>query len=183
MSDPDRLRTSAALEQIGPVIIDAYVVVDADRTVADFNRHYRAMFPRAQARRLKGSRCCEFLGLAVCGGGECLAEQCMTRDQAVRYDEITAQPRWEEGGEERKFIVSGIRLGAEPPHAALLLLRDVSDAADVQRKYKAMLETEARERDRLREEIVRKTKELMDTNMELNRIQKELMSFKKGLFG
>ena len=71
----------------------------------------------------------------------------------------------------------------DAPEAVLILLRDVSDQADVQRKYKDVLASEAREKDKLRTELLRKTKELMDANQALNRLQQELMAFKKGLLG
>lgn len=165
------------IKQIGAAFLDAWVAVGADRKVIDFNPHYRAMFSRAQARKLKGSTCCQFLKLSVCDEG-CLAQRCQREAAPVRLDEVPAQL----DGEDRpkRFIASAAPLAGD---AAVIVLRDVSDAADVQRKYKEMLERETREKEGLREEIVRKTKELMDTNMELNRVQNELMRFKKGLFG
>jgi hypothetical protein len=175
----DRIRT------VGAVFVDAYLVVDANRQVLDFNPHYRGFFSRAQARKLKGSRCCEYLQLGVCeGGGSCLAKRCLSEGGPVRFDEIPAQIEGEE--RPRQVIASAAPLSegeGAAPQAALILLRDVSDQAAVQRKYKEMLDTETRAKERLRDEIVRKTKELMDANMELNRVQKELLKFKKGLFG
>lgn len=168
------------LSRVGAGLLDPYVVIDRDRKVVAFNRHYFSMFPRAQARKLEGSACCQFLALGVCEeGGKCLALRCHS-EGALRLDEIDA--RLED--ETRRFIVSAVPLAeGDTPDAALICLRDVSDAADVQRKYKNVQDHEAREKERLREEIVRKTKELMDTNMELNRVQKELMGYKKGLIG
>jgi hypothetical protein len=172
------------LARLGGGFLDAYVVVDADRRVIAFNRHYHGMFPRAVARRLEGSTCCQYLALGVCeGGGKCLARRCRDEGAPLRFDEIDAAIEGEDAS--RRLIVSALPLGEEgaPPEGALIFLRDVSDAADVQRKYKNVQDHEAREKERLREEIVRKTKELMDANQELNRVQKELMGFKKGLFG
>ena len=59
----------------------------------------------------------------------------------------------------------------------------MSDLADVQRKYKQMHEREAREKTRLQGVIHSRTQELLEANRELNRIQKELVQYKKGLFG
>ncbi len=165
------------IRSVGAAFLDAWVAVDGDRKVVDFNPNYRAMFSRAQARKLKGSTCCQFLKLSACEGG-CLAKKCIDEDTPVRLDEVPAVLEGED--RERRLIASAAPLDGA---AALIVLRDVSDAADVQRKYKEMLERETREKEGLREEIVRKTKELMDTNMELNRVQNELMRFKKGLFG
>jgi hypothetical protein len=44
-----------------------------------------------------------------------------------------------------------------------------------------MLETEARERERLAAQIRSRTKELLDTNQTLLKVQKELLGYKKGL--
>ncbi len=170
-------RTTEAIRDIGAAFLDAWVAVDAKRKIIDFNPHYRAIFTRAQARKLKGGTCCQFLALSACEGG-CLAQRCLSEGAAIRLDEIPAKLEGED--RDRQLIASAAPIGDD---AALIVLRDVSDAADVQRKYKEMLERETREKEGLREEIVRKTKELMDTNMELNRVQNELMRFKKGLFG
>lgn len=167
----DQIRT------LGAAFLDGWFVVDQERRILDFNAQYRAMFSRGQARKLKGSTCCQMLRLGVCEGNDCLARRCMREDSPVRFDEITATL---EGSEEPlRVIASAAPLG----EVALVILRDVSDAADVQRKYKAVHDQHAREKEALREQVARKTQELMDANMELNRIQKELMQFKKGLFG
>jgi hypothetical protein len=170
------------IKEMGHVFIDAWVAVGPDRTVLAFNRHYRALFSRAQARSLEGSQCCQHLGLAVCAnGGACLARQCLQAGP-TRYDEIEAQVEGEDTP--RKFIVSAAPIGdAEGGPVALLLMRDVSDQADVQRKYRTMLETETRARDRLEQELGRRTRELKEANMALNRLQQELVRFRKGLFG
>lgn len=177
------------LERIGQVFVDPWLVVDKNGQVVEMNRHYHALFPRNVARKLRGSACCQHLKLGTCEQ-EGLARRCL-RDHghgAVRYDEIPA--RFESDGEQasRRFIVSAVPLaGGEDadadPDLVLILLRDVSDQADVQRKYQDVLASEAREKEKLRAELSRKTKELMDANQSLNRMQQELMAFKKGLLG
>jgi hypothetical protein len=175
------------LERVGQVFVDPWLVVDKNGQVVEMNRHYHALFPRNVARKLRGSACCQHLKLGTCEQ-ECLARRCL-RDQAhgaVRYDEIPA--RFENDGEQpaRRFIVSAVPLTASDdaePEGVLILLRDVSDQADVQRKYQDVLASEAREKEKLRAELSRKTKELMDANQSLNRMQQELMAFKKGLLG
>jgi hypothetical protein len=44
-----------------------------------------------------------------------------------------------------------------------------------------MLDNEARERERLAAQIRSRTKELLETNQTLLRVQKELLAYKKGL--
>ena len=73
------------------------------------------------------------------------------------------------------FGASGEQLGA------LEIQRNVTDEAMVQVKYQEMLDTEARERERLAGQIRSRTKELLETNQLLLRVQKELLNYKKGL--
>lgn len=174
MSALDRIKA------VGAVFVDPWVAVDQSGRVVAFNRHFRALFSRAQARQLEGSDCCALLGLEI-GDGGCLAQRCFS-EGPIRYDEIQANLKGDDGP--RKVIVSAAPI-EEEGHApvALLLLRDVSDQADVQRKYRTMLETETRARDRLEQELGRRTRELKEANMALNRLQQELVRFRKGLFG
>jgi hypothetical protein len=64
---------------------------------------------------------------------------------------------------------------------ALEIQRNVTDEAVVQTKYQEMLDTEARERERLAAQIRSRTKELLETNQTLLRVQKELLAYKRGL--
>ncbi|MEZ4463938.1 MAG: hypothetical protein R3F60_03645 [bacterium] len=173
----------AHVRALGAAFLDPWVVMDADDRVVEFDARYRALFPRHQARRLGGSVCCQFLKLSVCTDGVHLPTRCLQAGGPVRYDEIDATLEGED--ETLRLIASAVPLGSAdgPADAVLILLRDVSDMADMQRKYRDLLDREARAGEALRQEITRKTKELMDTNMELNRVQKDLMRFKKGLFG
>lgn len=177
----------ARIRAIGPVFIDGWLVVGRDGTVLDHNAHYRALFPRHQARKLNGSRCCQFLELSACAAEGCLTKRCLA-EGPVRLDELPAtlvEADKEPGGEEKRVIVSAVPLAeeGEAPEAVLFLIRDVTAEAKMQRRYKASEGQAEREKERLEKVIQRKTKELMDANMLLNRIQKELIGFKKGLFG
>ncbi len=102
--------TLSHLRKLGAAFLDAWVVVDGERKVQEFNPHYRAFFPRHQARRLKGSGCCQFLQLGVCGNGStCLARRCIDEGAAVRFDEIPANLEGDE--RPRKVIASAAPLG------------------------------------------------------------------------
>ena len=161
----------AQIRAIGAVAVDPWVVVDADANLIENNAHFRALFSRQRARNLQGSPCCDLLKLSVCDGDQCLAKQCLAEGQPVRYDEIPAT--FEGETELRQVIVSATPLRADDGTAVcMMLIRDVSDAATVQRKYKSMLAQETKEKERLREEIRRKTKELMDTNVTLTWLHK-----------
>ena len=82
-----------------------------------------------------------------------------------------------------RFILSAIPILDENgnPVGALEIQRDVTDEAVVQVKYQEMLDTEAQERERLAGQIRSRTKELLDSNQTLLRVQKELLAYKKGL--
>jgi hypothetical protein len=82
-----------------------------------------------------------------------------------------------------RFILSAIPILDEAgnPVGALEIQRDVTDEAVVQVKYQEMLDHEARERERLASQIRSRTKELLETNQTLLRVQKELLAYKKGL--
>lgn len=163
---------------LGGALLDAAVTVDELGHVAGYNSHYRALLPRHLARKLPGSPCCQQLKLGICDEGGCLAKRCVREDRPLRYDEISAQIA--EGGPSLTVIASAAPLQGG---GAVILLRDVSDTAAMQRKYKDMLEAADRAQEKLKLQLTRKTQELLDANTELNRVQQELMDHKKGLFG
>jgi PAS domain-containing protein len=162
-------------------IIDSWFVVDNDRTIVDFNRAFFGMLPRNVARGLKGKKCHEVLELNICAE-RCIAHQCWRDRRQVRLDEITGRVP---GGEEKemRFILSAIPIydQAGTQIGALEIQRNVTDEATVQVKYQEMLETEARERERLAHQIRSRTRELLETNQTLLKVQKELLAYKKGL--
>jgi PAS domain-containing protein len=165
---------------VSDVIIDSYFIVDAERNIVDFNRTFFAMLPRQVARGLKGKKCYEVLELNICKD-QCIAQQCWKEKRQVRLDEIKG--RIPGNDEEMRFILSAAPIMDQGgnPIGALEIQRNVTDEAMVQVKYQEMLETEARERERLAAQIRARTKELLDTNQSLLRVQKELLSFKKGM--
>jgi PAS domain-containing protein len=166
---------------VSDVIIDSYFIVDQDRNIVDFNRAFFSLLPRGVARGLKGKKCYEVLELNICKDA-CIAHQCWKDKRQVRLDEIKGRvPGGEEG--EMRFILSAVPIldAAGNPLGALEVQRNVTDEAMVQVKYQEMLENEARERERLASQIRLRTKELLDTNQMLLRVQKELLNYKKGL--
>jgi PAS domain-containing protein len=170
----------AQFKQVSDVIIDSYFVCDAERNIVDFNRAFFSLLPRNIARGLKGKKCYDVLQLNICRD-RCIAQQCWSDKKQVRLDEIDGRPS---GGESAmRFILSAIPILDEAgnPVGALEIQRDVTDEAVVQVKYQEMLDTEARERERLAGQIRSRTKELLETNQTLLRVQKELLAYKKGL--
>jgi len=163
-------------------IVDSYFVVDSDRNIVDFNRAFYAMLPRQVARGLKGKKCYDVIELNICKE-RCIAQQCWETGRHVRLDEITGTVIGDSEGQQLRFILSAVPVtdAGGKSIGALEIQRNVTDEAVVQVKYQEMLETEARERERLATQIRTRTKELLETNQRLLKTQKELLAYKKGL--
>jgi PAS domain-containing protein len=163
-------------------IVDSYFVVDAERRIVDFNRAFYAMLPRQVARGLRGKKCYEVIELNICAN-ECIAHQCWEAGRHVRLDEISGTVIGDSEAQQLRFILSAVPITDEQGQniGALEIQRNVTDEAVVQVKYQEMLETEARERERLANQIRARTKELLETNQLLLKTQKELLQYKKGL--
>ena len=167
-------------KRVANAIVDSYFIVDSERRIVDFNRAFFALLPRQVARGLKGKRCYEVIELNICKT-ECIAQQCWADNRHVRLDEISGSIVGE--AQKLRFILSAVPITDERGNhvGALEIQRNVTDEAVVQVKYQEMLETEARERERLAGQIRSRTKELLETNQLLLRVQKELLNYKKGL--
>lgn len=167
-------------KRVASAIVDSYFVVDSERRIVDFNRAFFALLPRQVARGLKGKRCHEVIELNICKT-ECIAQQCWADNRHVRLDEISGSVVGE--AQKLRFILSAVPITDERGNhvGALEIQRNVTDEAVVQVKYQEMLETEARERERLANQVRMRTKELLETNQLLLKTQKELLAYKKGL--
>ena len=167
------------IRAVAGVIIDSYFVVDAERTIIDFNTAFFSMLPRAVARGLRGKKCHEVLELGICRH-RCIAEQCWQSRQQVRLDEIRGHVARTD--KELAFILSALPFFKEDgtPEAALVVHRNVTDEAQVQTKYQDMLENEKRDRERLMHMIRSRTKDLLETSQELLTAQRELQAFRRG---
>jgi PAS domain-containing protein len=167
-------------KRVSSAIVDSYFIVDSERTIVDFNRAFFALLPRAVARGLKGRHCYEVLELNICEN-ECIAQQCWANNRHVRLDEINGNIAGET--QKLRFILSAVPITDDAGNhvGALEIQRNVTDEAVVQVKYQEMLETEARERERLANQVRMRTKELLETNQLLLKTQKELLAYKKGL--
>ncbi len=180
--NPDLQGFLDQFKRVSAAIVDSYFIVDTERRIVDFNRAFYAMLPRQVARGLKGKRCYEVIELNICKN-ECIAQTCWTDNRHVRLDEINGTVIGDTDAQQLRFILSAVPItdGAGNHVGALEIQRNVTDEAVVQVKYQEMLETEARERERLAVQIRTRTKELLETNQLLLRTQKELLAYKKGL--
>ena len=180
--NPSLQQFLSEFKRTSTAIVDSYFVVDMDRRIVDFNRAFYAMLPRQVARGLKGKKCHDVVQLNICST-ECIAQQCWTSNRHVRLDEISGTIIGDTEAQQMRFILSAVPVtDPEGNHVgALEIQRNVTDEAVVQVKYQEMLETEARERERLANQIRVRTKELLETNQLLLKTQKELLAYKKGL--
>jgi PAS domain-containing protein len=169
-------------KQFADVITDSYFVVDAERNIVDFNRAFFAMLPRTVARGLSGKKCYDVVEHSICKSA-CIAQQCWQSGRHVRLDEISS--RVAQGTGTMRFILSSMPILDANGQAvgAIEVQRNVTDEAAVQSKYQQMLESEARERERLAREVRARTQELLDANQVLLRTQRELSAYKKGIMG
>ena len=164
-------------------LIDSWFICDSERNIVEYNRTFFSLFPRPEARQLKSRKCHEVMRLTICQNA-CIAHQCWREQRHVRLDEIDGRPVGQpEDAPPRRYVLSSIPILDENnnPVGALEIQRDVTDEALVQDKYKTMLETEARERERLASQIRARTRELIETNQLLLKVQKELVQHKKGV--
>ena len=173
------------LERFRPVseaLLDSWFVVDAERNLVEYNRAFYALLPRAVARNLKGRKCHEVLELEICGD-RCIAEQCWRDGQKVRLDGIGGRPAQSE--EPMRFVLSAIPILDDDGQivGALEIQRNVTDEAQVQSKYKEILDQEAQERRRLEDQIRSRTRELLEANKALITAQRDLLACKGGLEG
>ncbi len=173
-------RFIAQFKPLSDALIDSWFIVDNERNVVEFNRAFFSLLPRQVARGLKGKKCYEVLELEICKE-RCIAEQCWRDKKQLRLDEINGKPTQTE--KPMRFILSALPILDDDGNVvgALEVQRDVTDEAVVQTKYQEMLDSEARERERLAGQIRSRTKELLETNQTLLRVQKELLAYKRGI--
>ena len=166
-------------KEFSSAIVDAYFIVDRQKTIIDFNRVFYSLLPRAVARKLKGSLYTDIINYQI---KTCIAEQVWEQNRHVRLDEISGTITSDPDGKPMKFILSAIPLlDKNEAIGAIILQRDVTDEAEVQVKYQEMLEKEAKERERLAVQVKVRTKELLETNQLLLKTQRELLDYKRGL--
>lgn len=169
-----------SLKHASGALLDAYVVVDAERRITEFNRLFFALFPRSVARALKRHTLDDVLTLQLEGNSIDLLTRCLNDKASLRYDEVTGIIK---DGETLSLIVSAAPISDEADNlvGAFLCLRNVTDEAQVQSKYKTMLEQEARERQLLEQRVQDAEAQLVTIKDQLNSVEDELRDHKKGL--
>ena len=169
-----------SLRELSLALLDAYVVVDPEQNVVDFNRSFYSLFPKNVARRLKRLKLAEILTVEVAGRPFDLAGECMEKGKPLRYDEVSGTI---EGESMVSLIAAGVPITDENEQlcGAFLTFRNVTDEAHVQGKYKTMLEQEARAREILQQRVLDAEAELIRVKDQLGSVEQELLAHKKGL--
>jgi len=169
-----------ALEQFSGALLDAWVVVDGRMKILQFNRVFYSLFPKNVARKLDGAKLGAALTFETQGAALDLAGDCMSRRSALRYDEIVGRVP---GAPALHLIAAAAPLDAADGSVggAILCLRDVTDEAQVQSKYKTMLDQEARQRELLEQQVRDTRGEMVQLSDRLSSVEAELLDYKKGL--
>ncbi len=180
MQLPEQDTFVARLKALSGAFLDAYVVVDSAQQIIDFNRVFYSLFPRSVARKLKAERLDAVLKLELAGEPLDLASKCLETRGALRYDEIRGHIA---DSEPISLIAAASPLVAadESIDGVFLCLRNVTDEAQVQSKYRTMLDHEARQRELLEQRIRDTEAELVTIKDELNRVEEALRNYEKGL--
>ena len=168
------------LKTLSGAFLDGYVLLNRKQKLIDFNRVFHSYFPRNIARQLKRKTLAKVLTLELAGEPIDLPEQCMAKGKPLRYDEIIGRI----GSDlTRNLLIAGVPLfnNKQEVTGAFVCLRDVTDEAQVQSKYKQMLDQEAHERELLQQRIQEAETELIQVKDHLNSVEKELIDYKKGL--
>lgn len=180
MPVPEQSTFVAKLKALSGALLDAYVVVDPTQQILDFNRVFYSLFPRSVARKLKAERLDSVLKLELAGEPLDLVSKCLETSSTLRYDEIRGHIT---DSEPISLIAAASPLLAEGDvvEGAFLCLRNVTDEAQVQSKYRTMLDHEARQRELLEQRIRDTEAELVTIKDELNRVEEALRNYEKGL--
>lgn len=177
MAESERRQTAiAGVRAVAAAIPDPWFVVDEEERVVAFNDAFYELFPSAAARKLSGKTCREVAELPACAGESCLRRACQT-EGPLRLDEVEVKI----AGGARQVILSAapVSLG-DGAQGALIVLRDVSDEARVQREYQKLKEEVTRLERELEERVASRTRDLMAANAELNRLEREIARLKRG---
>lgn len=164
------------------VIIDPFVIVDSQRIIIHFNRAFYSMLPRGVARGLKGKKIDDVIEFSLSDQG-CVLDRCWQEGKHLRLDEIGGQIK--KSDKLLTFILSALPF-FDPegnPSGLLLVMRNVTDEAQVQIKYQEMLDNAKRDREELEELVRQRTKDLLKTSQELLTARRELLDFRRGRLG
>ncbi len=166
---------TTAFQEVKDVVIDAWFTTDTVGSIVDFNRVFFSLFPRNIARKLKGIKLPEIMSMPMD-----IVQETIVQNRQVRFDEVVASIL--ETQEEFRFILSAIPLFNDEKvlEGTLVIMRNVTDEAMVQIKYQEMLEREARERELLKAELVRRTERLIQVSERYYELKAQIRKRAKG---
>ena len=167
------------LEIIASALPDGALVIDREQRIILHNRVFAGWYPKPVARKLATIPCHEAICLSSCEEHGCVAKQCMDMGR-VRYDEVDAKLSGVE--EHRKVIVSGGGIPGPKGRVdhAMVIIRDVTDEANVQVKYQTMLESTARERAAIQMALRERTARLVEVATALADLRELTVELQRG---
>jgi len=133
--------TLDVLRSISGALIDPWVVVDPDRTILATNRHFLSWYSRSAARKAKGSPFDHYVFLEWGGKDLDVIDETLQTRRPVRYDEVIG---YVTDGPNLSLIVSTSIIGEDggEPEAILVVLRDITDLARIQQKYRQAVDVD-----------------------------------------
>ena len=125
------------LDHLWGAFIDPWAMVDPAGTIVACNQHFKAWYAKSFARKAVGAPFDHYIALELAGEDIDVVAQVVERGQPVRYDEVTG---YVTDGPNPSLIVaaSPVRGDANETRAVLVILRDVTDMARVQAKYRQL---------------------------------------------
>jgi transcriptional regulator with PAS, ATPase and Fis domain len=165
-----------AIKVVLSAISDPWFLVDEEDRIIEFNGAFHALQAPEVARSLRNRSCKEVAKLGPCAQPQCLRQLC-NAEGPIRLAEIPA----EMGGRKMQMIVSAVPVPlAKGTQGALIVLRDVSDLARIQTEYRQLKDELSAIRSELEERLAARTRDLLASNEELNRLEKEIARMKRG---
>ncbi|MBU1239551.1 PAS domain-containing protein, partial [Myxococcota bacterium] len=152
----------------------AYFITDTEGKITKFNQMFYALFPKSVARKLNGKMLKEVMEIPM----DIVTDTLVQRIH-LRFDEVAANVP---DMQEYRFILSSIPLFDEEKQLSgvLVLMRNVTDEATVQLKYQDMLESEAKQREILKDELTRRTESLVAISKKYFDLKEQMRQRTKG---
>lgn len=125
--------TLDVLKSLGGVFLDPWVAVDNGGAIVSCNAHFRALFSKALARRMRGAPLEHYVTLESAGEDLDITAVALERGSAVRYDEVIG---YVTDGANLSLIVSATPL--PEGDGVLVMMRDITDLARIQAKYRQL---------------------------------------------
>ena len=165
----------AQFREVLEVIVDPMVVIAPDSRVAECNRAFLALFPKAIARKITGQRLSDLVTFE--GGFNDVGALFQKEDKHVRLDHLWATLS---DGTRMRVNISAVPVHRDAAVAGyLMVMRDVSDFERVQNKYQQI--REENEHHECQQRLQDKSREWLAALAEIEELRSQIMAYRKGL--